>query len=114
MDSIAQGSSPRGREIADLAWIDFLFLLRPGEYCAGGIDTLSTPFNLCNTQFFVGTQPTQSTTASIYTCAATTFVSLIFTTQKNGVKGESIERRATGHPRAYAVEEIWRGVAHLQ
>ena len=60
------------------------FLLRPGEYCAGGTNTVTTPFNLRYIQFFVGTQPFQATTASATTCAAATFVSLLFTTQKIG------------------------------
>ena len=91
-----------------------LFLLRPGEYCAGGTDTVSTPFNLRDIQFFVRDQPTQPTTASATTCAAATFVSLLFTTQNNGVKGELIGHGATGHPRACAVEAIRRRVAHLR
>ena len=56
----------------------------------------------------MGSQPTQATTASAVTCAAATFVSLLFTTQKNGVKGESIGHGATGHPHACAVSAIRR------
>ena len=114
MDATAKGGSPRDHAITDLAWIAFFFLLRPGEYCAGGTDTVTTPFILRDIQFFVGTQPFQATTASSATCSAATFVSLIFTTQKNGVKGESIGHGATGHPRACAVAAIRRCVAHLR
>ena len=53
MDSVANSGSPRDKAIADLAWIAFFFLLRPGEYCAGGTDTVSTPFDLRDIQFFV-------------------------------------------------------------
>ena len=34
--------------------------------------------------------------------------------QKNGVKGNSIGNGATGHPRACAVADIRRRVAHLR
>ena len=84
------------------------------EYCAGGTDTLSTPFNLRDIQFFVGNQPSQATTASATIFAAATFISLIFMTQKNGVKGELIGHGATGQPHACAVAAIRRRVAHLR
>ena len=114
MDSAAKSGSPQDQYIADLAWIAFFFLFRPGEYCSGGTDTATTPFNMPNIQFFVGNQPSQATTDSAATCVATTFVSLLFTTQKNGVKGDSIGHGATGHPQACAVAAIQRRVAHLQ
>ena len=94
MDSVANSSSPRDKAIAYLTWIAFFFLLQTGEYCAGGIDVVSTPFNLRDIQPFVG--------------------SLLFTTQKNGVKGALIRHGATGHPRACAVAAILRRVAHLR
>ena len=62
----------------------------------------------------MGSQPTQATTASAATCAATKFVSLLFTTQKNGVKGESIRHGVTVHPHACAVAAIRRSVSHLR
>ena len=114
MDSASNSGSPRDKAIADLAWIAFFFLLQPGEYCAGGTDTVSTPFNLRDIQFFVGDQPTQATTASATTCADVTFVSLLFTAQNNGVKGESIGHGATGHPCTCAVAAIRSRVAHLR
>ena len=64
MDSAAKSGSPRDQAIADLAWIAFFFLLQPEEYCAGGTNTVTNPFNLRNIQFFVGNQPSQATTAS--------------------------------------------------
>ena len=81
MDSVPKSGSSKYQAIADLAWIAFFFLLRPGEYSAGGTDTVNTPFNLRGIQLFVGNQPTQATTASATTCAAATFVSLLFTAQ---------------------------------
>ena len=114
MDSVAQGGSPRDQAIADVAWITFFFFLWPREYCAGGTDTVSTPFTLRDMQFFVGTQPTQSTKASPATCSATTFFSLLFMMKKHYVKGGSIRHRAIGHPHVCAVAAIRCHVAHLR
>ena len=87
MDSAAKSGFPQNHAIADLTWIAFFFLLRPGEYCSGGTNTVTTPFNLRDIKFFVGDQLSRATTASATTCAAATFFSLLFTTQKNGIKG---------------------------
>ena len=114
MDSVPKSGSPRDKSIADLAWISFFFLLRPGEYCTSGTYNVSTPFNLRDIQFFVVNKPTQATKASSTTCAASTFVRLLFTMQKNGVKGESIGHCTTRYPRACEVAGIWRHVAHLR
>ena len=37
--------------VADMLWIAFYFLLRPGEYCNAGADNDSTPFRLCDVTF---------------------------------------------------------------
>ena len=63
---------------------------------------------------FVVTQATQATKSSPVTCAAATFVSLLFTMQKNGVKGESIGHGTTCHTCACAVVAIQRRVVHLR
>ena len=66
----------------DLAWIAFFFLIRPGDYCDSGTDTVSTPFNLKDTQLFMGTQIIQATTASLDICSSPTFAILLFTMHK--------------------------------
>ena len=114
LNSAAQVGSNRQQAISDLAWIAFFFLLWPSEYCQGVTDTVSTPFRLWYIHFFIGNQPTPATTATPQECAAATFISILFTTQKNGVKGESIGHGTTGHPRACAVAAIRRRVAYLQ
>ena len=40
--------------IADLLFVVFFFLFRPGEYCRGRGDTCLSPFRLCGLQFSVG------------------------------------------------------------
>ena len=101
----AQGGSPRQQSITDLAWIAFLFLLQPVEYCQGGSVSVSTTFQLWDIQFYVGRIPTPDTTAIPSMCASSYFV--------NGLKGDSIGNGETGHPRACAVAETRRHVAQL-
>ena len=42
------------------------------------------------------------------------FVSLLFTTQKNGVKGKSIRHGRTGHPQGFPVVTMHRQVKYLK
>ena len=92
LDAAYQGSTNRQQAIINLAWITFFFLLRPGEYCRGGVNTADHFFLLQDLQFFNGQNPFNlaSASASLATRARSDLVRLIFTTQKNGVKGESI------------------------
>ena len=62
----------------------------------------------------MGTHTNPATISSHTTCASETFFSLLFTTQKNDVKVESIRHGTTGHPRACAVAAIRRRVEPLQ
>ena len=53
-------------------------------------------------------------TASNTVLSQADFVSLLFTTQKNGVKGESIGHGRTGHPQGCPVAVMCRRLAYLQ
>ena len=66
----------------------FFFLLRPGEYTDSSLE--STPFILADTQVFIGDRHISPLTSSTVDIGNATFVSLTFTTQKNGVHGEVI------------------------
>ena len=44
LNASTQGGTDCQKAISDLTWIAFFFLLRPGEYCQGGTDTVSTTF----------------------------------------------------------------------
>ena len=72
--------------VADLIIIAFFFLLRPGEYTGTKYD--SAPFCLLDLTFSFDRMVFNTATATDNELAATTFVILIFTTQKNGVRGE--------------------------
>ena len=86
--------------VADMIIIAFFFLLRPGEYTVTKPD--STPFRLSDVTFSVGCMEFDTNTATDNELAAATFVILIFSTQKNGVRGGN---RPWGHRRPAVMPE---------
>ena len=98
--------------ITDMIIIAFLFLLRPVEYT--GTKSDSSPFHLSEVTFSVVRTVFNNATTNDNELAAATFVILVFTTQKNGVRGEKIIHGATGDPLLCPKEALrWR-VAHLR
>ena len=69
--------------VTDMIIIALFFLLRPGEYT--GTKSDSSPFCLSDVTFSVGRTVFDTTTATDNELAASTFVILTFSTQKNGV-----------------------------
>ena len=114
LDTAVQVTTVRNIAISDLTWVAFFFLLRPGEYCKGGTDTAQHPFRLKDVRFFIGQQPHNDATASNSVLAQADFVSLLFTAQKNGVKGKSIGHVRTGHPQWCPVAAMRCQVAYLR
>ena len=81
---------------ADMICLAFFFLLRPGEYT--GTVTASQPFQLRDVRFFIGQLALSTLTAPPEHLLTATFVSLEFSTQKNGVRGEVIGLGRSGDP----------------
>ena len=113
LDTAAQGTTARNIAISDLTWVALFFFLWPGEQCKGGTNIARNSFRLKDVQFFIGPQPYNAATASNAVLAQAYFVSLLFTTQKNGVKGQLIGHGCTGHPQeAGKVGLSKHGVGH--
>ena len=72
-------------------------MLRSGEYCSGGSDVLKFPFRLKDVQFGIGPQEITVHDVSVHNLSRLDTVSLTFTSQKNGIKGESITHGRTIH-----------------
>jgi hypothetical protein len=98
--------------IADMITLAFFFLLRPGEYTGTPSDT--TPFTLQDVQLWIGQQRFLATTIPIADLSRVTFVSLTFTTQKNGVRGEVIGLGRSGNPVLCPVFATTRRITHLR
>ena len=97
---------------ADMICLAFFFLLRPGEYT--GTVTASQPFQLRDVRFFIGQLALSTLTAPPEHLLTATFVSLEFSTQKNGVRGEVIGLGRSGDPNFCPVLAAARRVIHLR
>ena len=86
------------------------FLLRPGEYT---FTTDNEPFRLCDVKLYIGSVGLDPSTASEAQFHAVTSVSLTFTTQKNGVKGEVITHGCSGDLLVCPCKALTRRVRYL-
>ena len=68
--------------IADIIWVAFFFLMRPGEYCNAGADNTSTPFRLCDVTFRRDKDQYHAVTTPLHVLRTCNHVSLTFTEQK--------------------------------
>jgi hypothetical protein len=98
--------------IADMICLAFFFLLRPGEYT--GTTSASQPFQLQDITFYIGNMRLATATASPAQLAASTFVTLEFTTQKNAVRGEVIGHGLSQDPHFCPVRAAARRATHLR
>jgi hypothetical protein len=105
-------SSTDRHAIADLITIAFYFLLRPGEYT--GTTSDDAAFRLADVTLHVDDRaidPLLCPTADLH---AATFVSLTFTTQKNGTKGEIITHGLSTDDMVCPVKATVRRILHLR
>ena len=110
---VAQASSsPFNLAVADMIVIAFFFLLRPGEYAISNAE--STPFELKDVQLFRGQRRLDLSSASEAEITTSTFASLTFDKQKNGVRGEVIGHAPSGATDLCPVRAIARRVLHLK
>ena len=98
--------------VADTIIIAFFFLLRPGEYT--GTKSDRAPFHLSYVTFSINRTVFDTTTATYNELAVATFVMLIFTTQKNGVRCEKLCHGASGDLLLCPKEALRRRLTHLQ
>ena len=97
---------------ADMMWLAFFFLLRPGEYTKPTEDT--HPFRIQDVRLHVCGGAMDYRTATSTQLDAIDFVGLEFTTQKNGVRGEVVGHGLSGHPTACPVKLVIRRLAYLR
>jgi hypothetical protein len=105
-------NDPVTQAFADMICLAFFFLLRPGEYT--GTTSATQPFAFRDVNFFLGNLRLDPATASTDSLLNATFVTLEFTTQKNGVRGEVIGLGRSGDPSFCPVGAAARRVIHLR
>jgi hypothetical protein len=96
--------------VSDLSYMAFFCILRPGEYCSS---TDSHPFRLCDVQLYIGNDRLDPLTCALDDLDPVTFVTLTFTTQKNGVRGESIGHARSRHLYACPVVSVVTRIRYL-
>jgi hypothetical protein len=105
--------SPFDKAVADMGFIGFFYLCRPGEHTEPSKDSRSQAFRLRDVELFINQRKLDPATATRDELQAVNFVCLIFTKQKNGVEGENVGLSRSGHSYACPVEAIIRRVTHL-
>ena len=87
--TIAQGEdTPLTSAAASCLIAGFFFLLRPGEYLGNPFRRGSQIFRLCDLQFWISSRALDLFTCPEPDLRASTFVTLTFTQQKNGVRNK--------------------------
>jgi hypothetical protein len=97
---------------SDMMWLAFFFLLRPGEYTKPASD--SHPFRVCDVKLWANHDPIDISQATNDALLASTFVSLTFSTQKNGTRGEIIGHGRSNNPNACPVLSVARRLLYLR
>ena len=111
---MAQLRSDWDKAVADICVIAFFYLCRPGEYVPLRMVTRSTPFRLCDVEFYNGIQLRPAHTAPLNDVTGNGFAQLTFTDQKNAVRGEKSGHGPTGDPLLCGVRALERRVLHLR
>ena len=93
-----QSGCPTARAEVDTLVIGVFFLLRPGEYVGRPNEVTDSFFRLRDLSLWIGARAIDPSTAPIADLRASTFASLTFTRQKNGVRGEKIGHGRSGDP----------------
>ena len=104
-------SDPGFQAVADMACLGFFFLLRPGEHTW---HRDNTPFTVEDVRLFLGHRRLNLATSSAAELAAATNMQLVFTTQKNGVRGEIIAHGRSGAPLVCPVAAVARRICYLR
>ena len=110
----AAGNSASDPATIDCIWMAFYFLLRPGEYVNASSEA-KHPFRLEYVECKIGHEHIFDVhLASVAQLLAATFISLTFTDEKNGIKGEKLSHVTNGQPFACPFRAITRRIIHLK
>lgn len=105
--SLAQGKgTPLASAASSSLTAGFFFLLRPGEYLGNPHLRGSHICRLSDLQFWIGSRALDVFTCPEADLRASTFVTLTFTQQKNGVRNERVGHGRSGHPSLCPVQAL--------
>jgi hypothetical protein len=104
--------SKANQAIADMTTIILFYLLRPGEYT--GTTNDGAAFRQCGLQLWVGNQAVDVMHATEAQLLASTSASIVFTTQKNGVRYKVLNHACSGATHCCSIMALVRRVIHLR
>jgi hypothetical protein len=105
-------NGPREAALADLIWLAFFFLLCPGEYV--WTNSNPHPFTLADVSFKIAVTVYSAATIPLELLDRASYVGLLFTEQKNGIKNETIGLTRTRDILLCPVCVMIRRVRHLR
>lgn len=91
-------ATPVALAAADCLTIAFYFLLRPGEYAGSPRTAADDLFRFQDVGLWIGGRQLSLADCPLADLHAATFGTLMFTSQKNGIRGETIGHARSGHP----------------
>ena len=98
----------------DCLLLAYFFLLRPGEYSGVPRTVADDLFRVQDVGVWIGQRRLDPLLCPGADLLAATFVTLTFTNQKNGVRGETIGHGRSGHPTLCPVSALTRRLLHLR
>ena len=110
MPSLDLCISPAG----DCLLLAFFFLLRPGEYSGLPVTASNDLFRLQDVGVWIGHRRLDPLHSPPPDIVSATFVTLTFTSQKNGVRGETLGHGRSGHPTLCPVAALARRILALR
>ena len=108
------GISPRLFAAGDCLLLAFFFLLRPGEYSGTPRTATDDLFRVQDIGVWIGQRRLDPLSCPLDELTAATFVTVTFTSQKNGVRGETLGHGRSGHPTICPVAALTRRLRHLR
>ena len=112
--SLAPPPGVRLPPTGDCLLLAYFFLLRPGEYCGIPRTEADDLFRVQDVGAWIGHRRLDPLHCPAADLLATTFVTLTFTCQKNGVRGETLGHGRSGHPTLCPVSALTRRLLHLR
>lgn len=106
--------TPQATAVADCLVIAYFFLLRPGEYAGTPLPGGDNLFRLEDVTLWLDNTPLDHWHDTPESLRRTTFATLRFTSQKNGVRGETVGHARSGHPTLCPVQAITSRILYLR
>ena len=113
-ESLASASTIRMSPAGDCLLLAYFFLLRPGEYSGAPQTAVDNLFRIQDCGVWIGHRRLDPLQAPDADLLAVTFVTLTFTNQKNGVRGETIGHGRSGNPTLCHVAALVRRLLYLR